>query len=122
MSQKSSLPQPTQTVSLVLTADSRRADQRPRDRLVESKRQLAVALGRPFQRADTETWRKEKRSRKAARKRAVSGLDCGRLELLCCPVELVGTQIPANIEESVRLQEREFLSFDCVLVGGLGNG
>jgi len=30
-----------------------------RDRLVESRRQLAVALGRPFQRADTETWRKE---------------------------------------------------------------
>ena len=30
-----------------------------RDRLVESRRQLAVALGKPFQRADTETWRKE---------------------------------------------------------------
>ncbi len=30
-----------------------------RDRLVESRRQLAVALGRPYQRADTETWRKE---------------------------------------------------------------
>ena len=30
-----------------------------RDRLVESRRQLAVASGRPFQRADTETWRKE---------------------------------------------------------------
>ena len=30
-----------------------------RDRLVESRRQLAVALGIPFQRADTETWRKE---------------------------------------------------------------
>ena len=30
-----------------------------RDRLVESRRQLAVALGRPFRRADTETWRKE---------------------------------------------------------------
>ena len=30
-----------------------------RDRLVELRRQLAVSLGRPFQRADTETWRKE---------------------------------------------------------------
>jgi hypothetical protein len=30
-----------------------------RDRLVESRRQLAVALGGPFQRADTEIWRKE---------------------------------------------------------------
>jgi hypothetical protein len=30
-----------------------------RDRLVESRRQLAVPLARPFQRADTETWRKE---------------------------------------------------------------
>jgi len=30
-----------------------------RDRLVESRRRLAVALARPFQRADTETWRKE---------------------------------------------------------------
>ena len=30
-----------------------------RDRLVELRRRLAVALARPFQRADTETWRKE---------------------------------------------------------------
>jgi hypothetical protein len=49
------------------------------------------------------------------------GACCHRSELLCCPVKPVGAQIPANIEECIRLQEREFLSFDRILVSRLGN-